>query len=274
MSSMIFPFSTKFVFFIILILQSISIIPIASAYDDSFFSTSLPQPILEYKFENNLQNQIDGREATVIGNITYVNGVHDKSIKLTDGTLIMIPNSNEINFNSGLTISFWSKIPANAINFDDNANMITKGSQFFFRIDPFHESPNRVAFFTGIGGILEPRVWAQYVPNTWQHWTVTWDGSTLKMYKDGLPVMYGITASVQNRTGTLDFDNSELIIGGKGFVGEIDDLQIYAQALSDSDVFTQIYGVSLFEIELIILAIGFIGIVMHHMSAVKPKTLS
>ena len=248
-----------------------SIIPLAFAYDGSFFSS--PLPIIQYSFENNLKNRIDGTEAIGIGDITYTDGIHGKAVKLAPDSSIVIPNSNNLNFGSGFAISFWSKIPANAANFDDNTNMITKGSEFFFRVDPFNESPNRVAFFISVNGVVEPRVWAPYVPNTWQHWTVTWDGSTLKMYKDGLLFMYGISTSAQNRMGPLDIDNSNLILGGKGFAGEIEDLRIYDKPLSDSDVFAQTYGISLLAIELIILVIGSIGIIIHHIRKTRPKTI-
>ncbi len=82
------------------------------------------------------------------------------------------------------------------------------------------------------------------IPEIWTHIAATWDGSTMKLYKDGIPV------GSRAKSGVLDANNNvKVAIGnqpadvpGKPFDGLIDDLRIYNVALSQSEIQELVYG--------------------------------
>jgi len=71
--------------------------------------------------------------------------------------------------------------------------------------------------------------------NTWTHLAVTYDGATLRLYVNGVQV------SSQAQTGNLVTSTNPLQIGGDSiyghyFQGTIDEVRIYNQALSPSEI--------------------------------------
>jgi hypothetical protein len=71
--------------------------------------------------------------------------------------------------------------------------------------------------------------------NTWKHLAATWDGSTQRLYVDGVQVAFS------SLSGSATVSNSPLRFGGNAVWGEffqglIDDVRIYNRALSASEV--------------------------------------
>ena len=71
--------------------------------------------------------------------------------------------------------------------------------------------------------------------NTWTHLAVTYDGATLRLYVNGVQV------SSRAQTGNLVTSANPLQIGGDSiygqyFQGTIDEVRIYNQALSPSEI--------------------------------------
>lgn len=246
----------KFIYLIPFILLISQIQPVLADHASSL-PFILPDPILYYKFNNNVIDSIGNIDGEIIGNENYVDGINGKAIHFDGQNGVIIKNMDKFNFNTGLTISFWSKIPPNSNKIDnDGVIIVGKGSQFFFRIDPFNESPNRLAFFVEINKIVEPRIWYDYTPDTWDQWTVTWDGNILKLYRDGLLM------TTQQRSGVMDQENSNMILGGNGFVGDLKDLKIYDKALTGSEVFVLRYGIPFLALEIICISLVIIVIIV------------
>ena len=72
--------------------------------------------------------------------------------------------------------------------------------------------------------------------NTWTHLTLTYNGSALTLYQNGVAV------ATSNVSGTLSSDTETLQIGGSQFgeyfKGLIDEVRVYSRALSDSEIQT------------------------------------
>jgi hypothetical protein len=73
--------------------------------------------------------------------------------------------------------------------------------------------------------------------NAWSHVAVTWDGSIMRLYVNGVEV------ANHARTGTLQTTTTPLRIGGNSpygefFLGRIDEVRIYNRALSAAEIQT------------------------------------
>ena len=72
--------------------------------------------------------------------------------------------------------------------------------------------------------------------NTWTHLTLTYNGSVLTLYQNGVAV------ATTNVSGTLSSGTETLQIGGSKygeyFKGLIDEVRIYSRALSNSEIQT------------------------------------
>src|ERR1700741_3620737 len=73
--------------------------------------------------------------------------------------------------------------------------------------------------------------------NAWSHVALTWDGSIMRLY------INGVEAANKARTGTLQSTTTPLRIGtnspyGEFFQGLIDEVRIYTRALSAAEIQT------------------------------------
>src|SRR5262249_7268326 len=72
--------------------------------------------------------------------------------------------------------------------------------------------------------------------NTWTHLAVTYNGSTLTFYRDGVAVTTStVSGSLSPTTGTLQIGGSQF---GEYFKGLIDEVRIYNRALNDKEIQT------------------------------------
>jgi hypothetical protein len=76
------------------------------------------------------------------------------------------------------------------------------------------------------------------VPDAWTHVAATWDGSIMKLYKDGVPVGSKAKSGIldANSNVKVAIGNQPAGAGNKPFDGLIDDLRIYNVALSQSEI--------------------------------------
>lgn len=100
-----------------------------------------------------------------------------------------------------------------------------------------NDSAQRALTQLNIGG--EQSAWntTQLPLNTWSHIAGTWDGTTLRMWVNG------VLAGTRAVTGTLTNSTGVLHIGGNAiwnewYAGRIDDVRVYNRALSQSELQT------------------------------------
>ncbi|MCH7724630.1 MAG: T9SS type A sorting domain-containing protein [Bacteroidetes bacterium] len=172
--------------------------------------------------------------ASIIEGPSWVEGKRGLALNL-NGTIdyCIVPNDPTLNISSAITIAAWVKPGKYAtqriIRKVDGTNNL--GYSLFLGIDStisirFNNSNlirvNSITKYTGTG-------------DTWMHIAATYDGTTIRLYING----------VEENTLTTEFDigitNDDLTIGADAdetdfFKGSLDDLRIYNYALSSTEI--------------------------------------
>jgi len=174
----------------------------------------------------------NGYNGTQNGGVSYTSGVFEQAASF-DGNddYIKVLNSEALSFANGLTVSYQIKLETPA--------------QYYF---PYHIMEKWGSWHTrqrnwdldfGIniegGGYTD--IWIEnFQPNTFYNMTMTCNGSSFKIYRDGELV------GNQNVNGKIASSNTNVMIGqyDKGgnyyFDGLLDDVRIYNRALSAAEV--------------------------------------
>jgi len=143
-------------------------------------------------------------------------------------------NSNTLyDFTAAYSISFWVKTPAML-----NSTVLSKlGASLVAYTIKLGGSSIRLytegAYFTP--GIVDIGAGAVFSANTWTHWVFTFNGSSLKQYKNGALIN---TTSV---SGTIVYGTSSLFLGrasagGSYFNGSLDELALFGREITATEV--------------------------------------
>ncbi|KAB7728620.1 hypothetical protein F5984_17415 [Rudanella paleaurantiibacter] len=155
---------------------------------------------------------------------------------------VRVPNSTSINLTStAVTLCAWVRPDWQGST--TNMAILSKAQSLSSSGRQYGISTNGPSFLnvdlnTGIGTPVQS--WScsscTLQPNVWQFITIVYDGTTLKWYKDGVP-LFQIP-----KTGNIIGTTSDLIIGAFAdrtqslFNGAIDDVRIYNRALSITEI--------------------------------------
>src|SRR5439155_12187098 len=163
--------------------------------------------------------------AGIAGNALYFDGTDDN---------VMVMDSNSLDLSNAFTLSAWVN-PASA--FTDFRSILAKNYKYYL----YASGAGFCGDGSPLGGLFEvmDTVVCQPSPlpvNTWTHLTVTYNGSTLTLYRNDAAVA---TASV---SGTLSPSTETLQIGasqyGEYFQCLIDEVRVYNRALSATEIQT------------------------------------
>ena len=135
------------------------------------------------------------------------------------------------------TVAFWVKSPA-APSGGTYSGPVHREQNFEVSWD--HVDPAfRGSAALSVAGVWYPASFGPLAPDTWYHLAATYDGETLKAYKDGI-----LETSNAAPSGPPDPETNQLTIGktaGTGpwyFQGIVDDVQVFARALSLEEILT------------------------------------
>lgn len=102
---------------------------------------------------------------------------------------------------------------------------------------------NQIRFRLKAGGITRTLVGGSISTGIWQHVGATYDGSTMRIYKNGELV------NSQAASGSIGSSSAETWVGhnpnadsGSAFDGDLDEIRIYQQALSEADLLEVMNG--------------------------------
>jgi len=192
-------------------------------------------PLVKLGFETNLDNEGSvGTAATVTAGgtqydlRTYKGGL---AIIFNGSTHLTIPGYTGINGDGARSVALWIKT-----TFDKTSGLVHWGASGSFSRSSFKYQSNGVFRFEYQGGGHNSNTPVN--DGEWHHIAYTYDGSTIKLYVDGVEdfTISGITLKT-GVSGETDV-NIGSQLGGSIFQGMMDDVRIYDVALTPEEIVT------------------------------------
>ena len=191
-----------------------------------------------WEAEGNAYDSVSGNHGTVQGTTTYSSGPVGQafSFDATDAYASVPANSQWAFGTSDFAVAFWAYSSTN----DDHRPLInnrkTPASDSMWAIEVYPVA-NRVEFHSGLTIFLEAT--NLLTSSSWNHIVVTRNGSTLSMYINGV-----LSGSVSNSSDFSEINDLQIgrdimsgaDLGGKNFLGRIDELEIFNRALSALEI--------------------------------------
>ena len=131
-----------------------------------------------------------------------------------------------ITLSTAKTVSFWIKLDSTAT---DDVLFGNNGGRYY----PYMPNNQRVNISNASQvKILDLTASHALSANTWHHLVIVGDGTTAKLYKDGV---YRATADDIAPGGTLTNIGGASLNGNRFLAGKLDEFSIFGSALSDTD---------------------------------------
>ena len=186
-----------------------------------------PSPIHHYSFDKSDGADAVGNRHAKAGEYKFVDGKKGKALRIENGAGMTFESTNPIGEQDPWTISYWVRTDSDPVDrvsvlMDAEKNYSFDLKMAADRSSGYHvgKNPGDVLTFAH-----------SFKAGAWQH--VTWTQSKevgLSMYVDGK--LIETNAWTKNNRALAPLD----IIGGTGFTGEIDELQIFNKVLNGDQV--------------------------------------
>jgi hypothetical protein len=174
----------------------------------------------------------NGNNGAVNGATWTSSGKYGNALNFNgSNALVTINNAASLQLTTGMTLEAWVYPTVTGPWWKD---VIYKGNDNYYL-----EGTSYSSGFPAMGGTLPnaPPLYGTAVLalNTWAHLAGTYDGATMRLYVNGVPV------ASRAQTGAIETSTNPLQIGGDSiygqyFTGRIDEVRIYNRALSPAQI--------------------------------------
>jgi CSLREA domain-containing protein len=178
----------------------------------------------------------DGNSGTLQGGATFAPGKVGQGFNFTSpGDGILVPHNANQNTGTQLTVDAWIN-PANVSTGDASIiNKRTAANAQGYTLELTNTGSGLDFEVTTSGGLFTATAANVLTANVWQHVAATYDGTTIRIYLNGIEV------STAPANGVIDSVTSDLVIGrnivtGATFPGLIDEVELFSRALPASEI--------------------------------------
>lgn len=209
---------------------------------------NLPDLVLRFGFEEGTGSAVtdlsgNGNTGAFTGAAAWTSGQQGGGVAV-DGaasTGVTAADSPSLTFSNALTVAAWIK-PADCSHGTSGHNtVVAKDSEFLLAFDNTCGIANYVS--TNVGGWTGDFPGTKVAVNTWSHLAVTYDGSTIRSYLNGVLQSAGTA-----KNGTVNNTTVAAYVGRRPdcctqtFNGVIDDVAVFKRALSAPELSTLMAG--------------------------------
>jgi hypothetical protein len=189
--------------------------------------------------ESNTLDSAGTNNGTWVGGTNYATGEVGTAFQFNGlNQVVEIPASPVVDPTNSLTLETW----VNLSGYSGNDSTVIAGSDCSFCIQQYALSMSQVSghwvfraqLGNGGGYVLATGSTAAQT-NTWYHVAMTYDGTTLKLYVNGVSDASAAAVNAMTPT-TQSFSIGGLPSGPWDFAGRIDELSLYNRALTSSEV--------------------------------------
>jgi hypothetical protein len=211
--------------------------PACPGFDASNLASGL---VSWWKGEGN-GNDSAGLNNGTLQNVTFVPGRFGGQAFNFDGqtSAVVVPSSTTLDVATGFGISLWIKVPS----WPSGARFIV--NKWVYSVEDKDISLNengQIGFFlyATSSGALESN--ATLTLNTWHHVAATYDGTTARLYIDGvLDASAPATGDVADNIGSLTFAHNAVrgaqeAVNNGYLTGAVDEIRWYNRTLSASEI--------------------------------------
>ena len=192
-----------------------------------------PTPVAAYSFEETSGTTVTdatgrGHTGTITGATRTTTGKNGRALSF-NGTSnsVSIPDANDLDLTTGMTLEAWVD-PTNNTGWRSALIKERSGDLSYALYSGGDTTPLATITTTGASGYGEAAGPAGSAPpnNTWTHLAGTYDGTTLKLYRNGTLISSSTRAgSIAVGTGPLKLGGNA--IWGEWFAGQLDDVRVY-----------------------------------------------
>jgi hypothetical protein len=147
---------------------------------------------------------------------------------------VKVPNSTSLNPTSAITIEAWVNCGVSPAG--NYRSIVRKESTYALRFDGSGNLQGLVWIGGAVKGSFIVPASDAWIFGKWVHWVFTYDGSYMRIFKNGVEAV-----SPYPLTGSIDVTTSDLGVGATGtgghpFIGLIRNVRIYNRALSQDEI--------------------------------------
>ena len=148
---------------------------------------------------------------------------------------IIINDSNSLDLKTGMTLEAWV-YPTSLSGWRSVILKETSGG-LAYALYAYDNAPHPAVYINTGGSDMSAVGTTGISVNTWTHLAATYDGTTLRLYVNG------VQAGTRTISGSIPASTSPLSIGGNSvwgeyFSGQIDEVRVYSRALSQAEIQT------------------------------------
>lgn len=189
-----------------------------------------------WRAEQNANDSVGANNGTTVGSVTYVPGRLIGNAFNTAGGAVVVPESPTLEPSAITVEALVGGTPPGTNKYIISKSLSASGASY-----ALYTGPNGgLSFYVNVNGTITtaPAVTSAIWDGAYHFVDGTYDGSSVRLYVDGVQVGSGTTASGAIQYGTT-FDSGELLFGdfsdslsSSNYAGNLDEIKIYNTALS------------------------------------------